>query len=261
MSASSMTRQASAWVYEGVWAVLSGLFRVPRQPPHLPLAPGEEAIELRLAEGWLRWRKLVFWVVLVLIDVVLIAAWVALLARPDARLFALLTAPLWWAVIILPDILAYVAIHLEYDTTWYTLTSRSMRLRRGIWSITETTITFENVQNVRVEQGPLQRLFGFSNLIVETAGGGGAAGPHAHAAGAHMGLLAGIEDAPAVKQLIMARARGSRFAGLGDEGHAIHLGAHSGAPASAAGGSWTGAHLEALREIARHAADLRARRA
>ena len=76
------------------------------------------------------------------------------------------------------------AMHLRYDTTWYVLTNRSLRIRRGIWMIHETTITYENVQNVSVNQGPLQRIFGIADVLVQTAGGGGecaAAAPQRHA--------------------------------------------------------------------------------
>jgi uncharacterized membrane protein YdbT with pleckstrin-like domain len=44
---------------------------------------------------------------------------------------------------------AYIAIHLRYDTTWYVHGDRSLRIRRGIWVIHETTLTFENIQNVK----------------------------------------------------------------------------------------------------------------
>ena len=77
---------------------------------------------------------------------------------------------------VLPDILAYIAIHLRYDTMWYVMTDRSLRCRRGIWVIFEHTITFENVQNVHVRRGPVQYFFGISTVVVETAGaaeGGG----------------------------------------------------------------------------------------
>jgi membrane protein YdbS with pleckstrin-like domain len=79
-----------------------------------------------------------------------------------------------WAlvVIVLPDIIAYVAIHLRYDTTWYVLSSRSLRIRRGVWVIHETTLTFENIQNVSVDSGPLEQWFGIANVMVDTAGGG-----------------------------------------------------------------------------------------
>jgi membrane protein YdbS with pleckstrin-like domain len=85
---------------------------------------------------------------------------------------ALWLAPVALAVAVVPDIVAYIAIHLRYDTTWYVLSRRSLRIRGGIWVIHEATITFENIQNVTVESGPIERWFGISNVIVDTAGGG-----------------------------------------------------------------------------------------
>jgi membrane protein YdbS with pleckstrin-like domain len=245
MIGENATRAASRWVYEGVWAVLTDVLRVPRNPPSLPLEPGEQAFRLQLGEGWLKWRKLIFWILCLVIDVALIAVWVLLLSNWKTRPFALFTAPLWLVVIVLPDIIAYVAIHLQYDTTWYIMTGRSMRLRRGVWSVVEVTITYENIQNVRIQQGPVQRLFGFSTLVVETAGGGGHAGPHgAHASG-HQGLIDGVADAAALKEMIMARARASRGTGLGDE--LVH------SAAATPGGGWSSQHVEVLRCIASEA--------
>jgi uncharacterized membrane protein YdbT with pleckstrin-like domain len=129
---------------------------------------------------------------------------------------------------------------LRFDTTWYVMGDRSLRIRRGIWVIHETTLTFENVQNVTVRQGPLQRYFGIANLLVETAGGGqpqpGSHGMQATAA--HRGLIEGIADAERIRDLIMNRLRKSRTAGLGDEADLRH-------PTQV----WTEAHLTALREV------------
>ena len=125
---------------------------------------------------------------------------------------------------VLPDIFAYVGIHLRYDTTWYVLTDRSLRIRRGILTIHETTISFENVQNVEVRQGPLQRYFGIADVLVTTAGGGVAATARAQTSslGAHVGILQGLDDAEAVRNQILASVERTRSAGLGDE-HPKHL--------------------------------------
>ncbi|HBS27980.1 MAG TPA: hypothetical protein DEB06_00680, partial [Phycisphaerales bacterium] len=161
-----------------MWGVLAGLFRVPREAPDLPVDSGEsgdlgaELRRLRPSHGWLRLLKLKFWIALAAIDGGLLVVWLAILGGGH-RTAALVTAPLFFVAIVLPDIVAYVAIHLRYDTTWYVLSGRSMRLRRGVMSVHETTITFENIQNVTVRQGPLLRWFGISDLQVETAGGGG----------------------------------------------------------------------------------------
>jgi uncharacterized membrane protein YdbT with pleckstrin-like domain len=106
-----------------------------------------------------------------------------------------------------------------------------------LWVIHETTITYENIQNATIHQGPVQRYFGIANLEIRTAGGGG---PVPGAVGGHLGLLEGITDAERIRDLIMERARRSKSAGLGDES------AHS---TPTAGPGWTPAHLEALREI------------
>jgi uncharacterized membrane protein YdbT with pleckstrin-like domain len=150
---------------------------------------------------------------------------------------------------VAPDIVAYVALHLRYDTTWYVMSGRSLRIRRGIWIIRETTVTFENVQNVELKQGPLQRHFGIANLLVQTAGGSGAS-PQQGKTNPHEALIEGIDDAKQVRDLIMSRVRRSRRAGLGDEHPGERYAAGSGA-------RWTPEHLEALRAIRDEIAALR----
>src|SRR5690606_13139102 len=109
----------------------------------------------------------------------------------------------------LPDVVAYVAIHVRYDTTWYVMTDRSLRIRRGVWIIHETTITFENVQNVRVEQGPVQRHFGIANVVVETAGAPKLSQHGQSGAGANQGVIEGVVDAAGIRDRILARLRQS----------------------------------------------------
>jgi len=236
---------ASQWIYKGVWAVLVGLFNVPKQPPsHL----SDSAATLQTfhpAHGFLRLLRLQFWLILTFIDGLLLAAWVIVFFKVSHTL-AYLISPVVLFVMVAPDIVAYVAIYLRYDTTWYVLSDRSMRLRRGVWIIREATITFENVQNVSIRQGPIQRIFGISNLVVETAGGGGERRAHGHhhaqPASMHAGLIEGIDNPAELRELIMQRVRASKSAGLGDEHHL---------PQNVLAGStgWMPAHLEVLREI------------
>jgi len=173
---------------------------------------GELVESMRPSVAYLNYRKFFFWFGLVAIDVILFALWgIFTYWWPLA---GLLTAPLWLFVIVAPDIVAYIAIHLRYDTTWYVFTDRSMRIRRGIWSIYETTITFENIQNVHIAQGPVQRWFGFANLMVMTAGGGGA-GHEGQSTGSHVGLMEGLGNAAELRERILSRSQLST--GLGDE--------------------------------------------
>jgi uncharacterized membrane protein YdbT with pleckstrin-like domain len=140
--------------------------------------------------------------------------WIILLIKAPIWVSVILT-PVIWAIMILPDLIAYVAIHLRYDSTWYVLSDRSMRIRRGLWSIHETTITYENIQNVSVSQGPVQRHYEISDVRVETAGGGSGEGSGSTG---HQGVLEGIDNAEEIRQLIMAKWKQSKSAGLGDPG-------------------------------------------
>ncbi|MFO0900074.1 MAG: PH domain-containing protein [Pirellulales bacterium] len=235
----SPARRTTEWLYEGVWGVLSGLFRVPREAPELPAGAGEQVAAFRPAVGFLRYLSLQLWMWLVPLSLLILALWlVAAFAWPAAGIVLLAPA---LALSLVPGVLAYVAMHLRYDTTWYVLSDRSLRIRRGIWTIHETTITYENIQNVTVNQGPLQRLFGIADVVVDTAGGGGmVAGPHGTpvGGGGHHGLIEGVDDAERIRNLILGRLKRSAGAGLGDDHD--HL-----VPAI----GWRPEHLAALREI------------
>ncbi|MCC6509459.1 MAG: PH domain-containing protein [Pirellulaceae bacterium] len=208
--------RASQWCYQGVWAGVTKWLCVPAAPPELVGAEDQQVRAFRPALGYLRYRKLYFWIGLFAVDITLVVAWLALLfARP---IVGILLAPLFWFVIIVPDILVYIALHLRYDTTWYVLSDRTLRIRRGIWIINEVTITYENIQNVSIKQGPVQRLYGISDVVVQTAGGGGAVGQHGEQnLSGHTGLLEGIDNPEELRELIMAKWRTAKSAGLGDE--------------------------------------------
>jgi membrane protein YdbS with pleckstrin-like domain len=228
---------AAESIYAQVWNIVETWFKVPAEPPTLPAESPEDVKSFRPAPGFLRYLKFMFWLLLAIIDGIILFVWlIILIAVPWLGMLLFLPAA---AVAILPDILAYVAIHLRYDTTWYVIGRRSLRIRRGIWIINETTITFENVQNIRITQGPLQRYFGIADLVVETAGGG-ATGPHGkQLLTAHVGMIEGIDNAQELRALILGRLRQSKTAGLGDDDDADE-------PRTAGFGA---AHLAVLREI------------
>lgn len=240
---------ASAWIYRGVWRVLVDWFRVPQEPPTLPAFAGDRVAAFRPSEGFLRYLKFFFWIVLAIVDGALLIAWLAIMAALP-WLGVVLALP-FAVLIVLPDVVAYIAIHLRYDTTWYVLSERSLRIRRGIWVIKETTITYENVQNLKIDQGPLERFFGIANVVVETAGGGGAKGPHGEDLSAgHHGIIEGVAEAHEIRDLILRQLRRTTTGGLGDD--------HAPAPLHASGTSFTAEHLAVLREIrdlARRVAD------
>ena len=235
--------QAAAWIYRGVWGAIVRWLRVPPDPDLLPVRAGETLEVFHPALGYLQYTKFWFWFLLALIDGMILFVW-AVIMMENQRVGLWLLAP-FVVVAVVPDVLAYIAIHLRYDTIWYIMTPRALRIRRGVWTIQESTVTFENVQNVRVSQGPVQRWFGFSDVVIETAGS--QSGPHGTTS-ASRAVIMGIADAPALRDRIMARVRASRSAGLGDDC----------APAPVAQGAWSAAHVAALRAVHDEAAALRA---
>lgn len=236
---SQRVEDASRWIYQGIWAALVRWFRVPAEPPSLPVAAGERLEVFRPSPAYLALLKMIFWIGLAAADGFMIVVWIFItVALP---ILGILLFPGLVVLVVLPDVLAYIGIHLRYDTTWYVVSSRSLRVRRGIWVIHETTITFENVQNVVVHQGPLQRWFGIADVIVQTAGGGSS--PHGHGqggglAGGHLGLVQGVANAHEIRDLILTRVRATRSTGLGDERR------EDGEPAA-----WSAEEIAALREV------------
>ncbi len=203
-------------LYHKLWTFLTKWFRVPQHPPTLPSFTGNESESFKPAPGFLKYLKVQFIILLLIVDIAIFIGWVAITIAIPLLGIALIIPAL--IIAIIPDIIAYVAMHLRYDTTWYVMNNQSLRIRRGIWTICETTLTFENVQNVKVNQGPLQRFFGISNLIVETAGSGGGSDQNGHAT-ANQGIIEGIANAPQLRDIILKKLRSTQSSGLGDEDH------------------------------------------
>jgi uncharacterized membrane protein YdbT with pleckstrin-like domain len=118
-------------------------------------------------------------------------------------------------------LLSYVAIRIDYDYRWYVLTDRSLRIREGVWSMREVTLTLANVQDIKVSQGPIQRLLSIHDVIVDTAGGSGAT-EKASVQG-HRGILRGVEVGSALVEKIRARVKQQRGTGLGDHDEHVEV--------------------------------------
>lgn len=226
--------ELTEWAYHGLWGILSDWFKVPRGPPGLPVASDQALEQFKPAPEFLAYLRFLFLVgnvpaaLVVLVGclgISLVQPWLGLLLGPIGLLLA------FWNIV--PGLLA---VYLRYDTTWYVITGSSMRIRRGIWILHETTITFENIQNVSVHQGPLQRWFGIADVVVDTAGGGRPA-MEDQGGVSHRGLIEGVTNAHQIRDLLLQRLKLSKTAGLGDEEEA------------AATGGFGPAHIAALREI------------
>jgi membrane protein YdbS with pleckstrin-like domain len=205
-------------MFTAIKAVVASLLKLPTGLPELP--PGDHAhAEVRhAAPAFLSYRLVgLFLPNLIWAASAGIGLFVAAAKEPGALVGII---PLG---LVLGFTLAFgfVVIRLDYELRTYLITDRSLRVREGAMQVRELTLSYVNVQNVSLEQGPLERLFGFANVVVETAGGG----TQLQQAGStgHRAVLRGLTDAEAVRDLIRARLLTvHKSTGLGDadEAHA-----------------------------------------
>ena len=243
-------------------ALRGPLLRLLRVPPE-PAPPIGEHGSLRVfraGRNFYRYR-LGFWIVNQFFAVMGLIGGLVFLSFIEARV------PIDWVVYLarIGEIIAFIgfgiqllfglaALRLDFEMRWYMLTDRSMRIREGIFRIQEKTITFANVQEISLHQNPLQRLLRIADVRVRTAGGGGSTMPHDGKGAAeetHAGWFRGVDRASEIRDLIRARVRQQRDAGLGDPDEALH----QAAPAAAHRDDGT---LAAARELLAEARALRA---
>ena len=65
---------------------------------------------------------------------------------------------------------SYLMQPLNYELRWYIVTDRSLRIPSGIWSVEEITMTFANIQDLRITAGPLLGWLGLADLEVSSTG-------------------------------------------------------------------------------------------
>jgi membrane protein YdbS with pleckstrin-like domain len=118
------------------------------------------------------------------------------------------------AILLVMMPLSFFAQQLVYELRWYIVTDRSLRIRTGIWNVQELTMTFANVQDLRITAGPIQGYLGLADLEVTSAGGGDDKPGHRDTA--HTARFEGVDNAEQIRDLIQDRLRRYRDAGLGD---------------------------------------------
>jgi uncharacterized membrane protein YdbT with pleckstrin-like domain len=218
------------------------LLRVPPEP-NPPDGASKTVRVFRASRQYLK-LKLLGWGVSQLLTLVgLVAAVVFLHLMASGRIEVLEEVPhraialrlMGWAellgvalyVIQLP--VSMLPVILDWELRWYMVTDRSLRIREGVWKVNELTMTFANVQEVSIRQGPVERFLGISNLRVRTAGGGqrNPDDPGSEEKSGHIGYFRGVDDAEGIRDLILERLKRLRDAGLGDpEQPAVEVAPH-----------------------------------
>lgn len=220
-------------MYALLKGVLLRIVRAPHGPPEAPAGSPESTRIFRASPRFLTARLVVLgiWVLFALGPQLLMFLLVVAADQRVAATAIAISSTLTLALFVL----FYFLVRLDYDMRYYVVTDRSLRIRQGALVIQESTYTFANVQNLTIHQGPIDRLVGVASVRIDTAGGGAVAGKQ-QAGNFHRGVIAGIEDAEAVRDRILELLRAQRDAGLGDETEAARPGL-------------AGASVERLREI------------
>ena len=149
------------------------------------------------------------------------------------RIMQLLELMAWLGFIVQLPLTFYMR-RLDYKLRWYIVTDRSLRIREGIATVRERTMTFANIQNISVHQGPIQRLLGIADVEVKSAGGGesgpGKGGQGARGEDLHSAKFRGVDNASEIRDLIREQVRKHRDSGLGDPDDVVHAPAPTHSP-------------------------------
>ena len=201
------------------------LLRILKVPPE-PLDPMGEVSMLKVFQpgrGYFRYGLMT----LVIGQLIL---WAVVLTFCGVLVFvSKMPQPLGWIIsgvalmlLIVQTFLGYSMLRLDYEMRWYKVTDRSLRIREGIMHVREMTMTFANIQNLTISQGPLQKLFGIADLKVQSAGGGGGGAQvgnpqHGTAFDAHTAYFRGVDNASEIRDLMLDRLKHLKDVGLGDQ--------------------------------------------
>ena len=227
-------------MYEPAKAALLQVLKVPPEPLD-PMGDVRSLRVFRAAPGYLRYLVLRWSIsqIFVLVPVTLAfgSAFIGATAASSSATpptIVLVLGGVGAVVYLAQACFTFFSLRLLYEMRWYKVTDRSLRIRSGIWDVHEMTMTFANVQNINVTQGPIERLFGISDVRVESAGGGGASSHSAHGKGGgganlHLAVFRGVDNPEQIRDLMLERVQRVRDSGLGDPDDARpHAADHAG---------------------------------
>jgi uncharacterized membrane protein YdbT with pleckstrin-like domain len=202
------------WVKDGVLR----LARVPADP-HVPEGAKESIRVFNAGRNYLTWRLILWGIGNAAIALALVVAFGFSLILPLPRLVRTI-----WSVVevgaagvfVVSIPITYFLQRLNYEMRWYIVTDRSLRIRSGVVWLQEITMTFANIQGIRVNANPIEQWLGLANVEVRSAGGGDT-DAHGQSSSGHVGNFAGVDNAEAIRDLLVERLRMYRDSGLGEK--------------------------------------------
>jgi len=125
-----------------------------------------------------------------------------------------LPAGLGWMITLFVPVAAFVCAKLVYHFWRYELIEHGFRKESGVIWKRYVTIPYERIQNVDIHRGILARLFGLSDLYIQTAGSSMASGAWGmqYAEGRLPGLSRKVAEE--LRDELVRRARSAKNQGL-----------------------------------------------
>jgi uncharacterized membrane protein YdbT with pleckstrin-like domain len=211
-------------MYNFIKKIVIKLFKVPPEPDD-PMGDVDSLVVFRASPNFFKY-KFIVWIIQSIFGAIgYIAVGGVLLAGLFSKLSGFMIILLVIGIFLLvllylcQLLFSYVIMKLDYEMRWYKVSDRSLRIREGVIFVREMTMTFANIQNISISQGPIQRFFKISDLRVETAGGGGgqaAAQNQQNIFSMHVGFFRGVDNSEDIRNLMLERLKNIKSTGLGD---------------------------------------------
>lgn len=103
------------------------------------------------------------WLVFIMAAATLIVLWPL-----EAPTFGVVILAVCWLLALLYII---AAPHVRYERYRYCIDEEAIRVRSGLFWVSESIVPIERLHKLEVSQGPVDRRFGLANVQVTTAGG------------------------------------------------------------------------------------------
>lgn len=183
-----------------------------------PLDP--KAFWLFFVQSVSAWLKIIIFLFILyfvtIIPKIIILKSIAKGGKGNMGLFSSFSLPDWsWIVFVALIILCFISAKLKYKFYRYDLTDTDFRKEQGFITKRYVTIPYDRIQNVDIYRGVWSRIFGLSDLQIETAGVGGVVGRYGTTMGAE-GRLLGVskEMAEQLRDKLVLRSNKAKNQGL-----------------------------------------------
>ncbi len=223
-------------MYDWIKGIILSIIKVPPEPND-PMGSADSILVFRASYNFYRYR-FYLWVIKNLFGIVSASVvggliiydmcfenHAPMMKHTESMILAIIIAALVVLYSMIQTLISYFVLRLDYELRWYKISDRSLRIREGVRMVREMTMTFANIQNIEIMQGPIQRLFGIADLKVESAGGGFMIQPQGKdtvdSPGFHVAYFRGIDNAEEIRDIMRKRLRKIKNSGVGHDDTSI----------------------------------------